>query len=203
MSTEATSAGAGSESGLDEVQWYTPTRRIPQFIGKPPGGGTYPGGPYTVTQVVGGAAVFILGMRTQDLWGQWSWLINQAVLIAVTAGAVFALRLVKPGGRSPLQAGPAFVLAAVGTPHGTYRDRKITPAKPTRVRAGTIHALLDPVEESAAPPLASHEENDLSSIDDASGAGPHGSEPTAPVEISTQDTGEEDQDVPAEQQEVA
>lgn len=136
MSTEATPY-------LDEVQWYTPTRRIPQFVGKPPGGGSYPGGPYTVPQVVGGAAVFVVGMRTQDLWGQGTWLVNQGILLALTIATVVALKFVKPGGRSPLMAGPAAVNATIGAPHGTYRGRKITPPKPTHVRAGVIHARLD------------------------------------------------------------
>lgn len=139
----STDAAPTNTPRLDDVQWYTPTKRIPQYIGKPPGGGHYPGGPYTVPQVVGGAVVFIIGLKTQGLWGQWNWLINQAVLFSVTIGAVFALRLVKPGGRSPLHAAPAVVLATIGAPHGTHRDQKITLPKPTRVTNGVIHARLE------------------------------------------------------------
>lgn len=124
------------------MKWYTHALKIPTLIGKPPGGGHYWGGPYSVTQVLGAIGLFITGQMTMSLWGLWSGLINNLVLALASIGTLFALRLVKPGGRNPLIAVMSIGGALLPPLGGQFRGRPIRRRLPHRVRNGQINALI-------------------------------------------------------------
>lgn len=89
------------------LRWYTRARRIPRLIGKAPGGGHYPGGPYTLTQAGGAAVVLLGGQATMDLWGRFGFWGNNIGLAIATVLTLVGLRFVKPGGRDPVTAAVA------------------------------------------------------------------------------------------------
>lgn len=140
----------------DEVRWYTSARKVPKYIGKPPGGGTYPGGPYTVTQFVGGALIFTAGAYTEEWWGPSNWLVNKVILVAVTAAFMAVAKMFKPGGRSLLIAVPAYVGAVVGTPLGQFRGKRVKPPRTSVVRHNRVHVCLDGVISAPDPTAPDH-----------------------------------------------
>lgn len=138
------------------MRWFTHALRVPTLIGKPPGGGHYPGGPYSVTQVLGAIGLFVTGQMTMSVWGVWSGLMNNVVLFLASIGTLFALRLVKPGGRNPLAASMAFGSVIVPPLGGKFRGRPIQRRLPHRVRNGQINALVfvPPVKPKASSTIA-------------------------------------------------
>lgn len=147
------SAATTSQSEPDAVlKWYTAARRIPRLIGKAPGGGHYWGGPYTITQVLGGVIVLLAGVFTEDVWGGWGWLTDKIILFAVAAATTLALRMVKPGGRNPLSAGLALLGSLSSPSWGAYRGRALKPSPARRVHQ-QINVRLDPLPVGpCAPP---------------------------------------------------
>ena len=138
------------------TRWYTPGRRLQKMIGSPPGGGRYPGGPYTVTQFVGAASFLTVGILTQALWGQWSWLINNGLLVGATLVVLFALRFVKPDGRNPLLVMSATSAALRQPKYGTYRGRPVKIPAVQHARHCRINVLLpteiaDPANDATTP----------------------------------------------------
>lgn len=88
------------------LKWYTRARKFPQLIGRTPDGARIPGGPYTYTQIAAGAGTAIVLAQTTWLWAHGSsLLVNAAIYIGATLGAVFAAGKLPPGMRNP------FVLA--------------------------------------------------------------------------------------------
>ena len=134
------------ESAESEVmRWYTPARRIQQVIGKPPGGGTYPGGPYTIPQVVSVAVVFVGLSFTRGVWGApFSWLVSQLIVLACTIGAGFAAKFIKQGGRNPAMAATAAAGAATPKRFGTYQGKAVRAQSTTRARHDRIQVLIPP-----------------------------------------------------------
>lgn len=111
---------------------FTRGLKLPTLVGKL-SGWRIPGGPYTVTQFVGGGLVIVVGVAQADLL-PWGWFANRAVVLVVGVATAIALRFVKVGGRDPLSASIALagVLAAPAVGHLAGR----TPAlpRPQRVR---------------------------------------------------------------------
>ena len=81
------------------IRNFTAARRFPQLIGKTPDGKRIAGGPYTMTQFVGGAAL-ILGLYfTHSLWFHLlglTWSVTFVFVVVV--GGVLALGRIRPGG---------------------------------------------------------------------------------------------------------
>lgn len=146
------------------LRWYTRARRIPRLIGKAPGGGHYPGGPYTLTQAGGAAVVLLGGQATMDIWGRFGFWGNNLGLLAATALTLFALRFVKPGGRDPVSAAMAVLRLASGPVWGRHLGRAVSAGsrRPVRVRhrinarvpdrPGSGAAQTPETEPGAAPP---------------------------------------------------
>lgn len=118
------------------LRWYTRARRIPRLIGKAPGGGHYPGGPYTLTQAGGAATVLLGGQGTMDLWGRFGFWGNNLGLLGATILTLIALRFVKPGGRDPVSTALAVVRLANGPTWGRHRGRAVCGGarRPVQVR---------------------------------------------------------------------
>ena len=72
------------------VRWYTRARKFPQLLGHTDGA-KIPGGPYTHTQVIGGAVVLVLGAKTMRWWGHAGFIGNVLLLGGATAVVVFGL----------------------------------------------------------------------------------------------------------------
>lgn len=142
----------------DVLRWYTRARKIPRFLGKLPNAQRgLPFGPYTLTQAAGGAVTFLVLDQTDTLWSIWGLPGTFAVKAGVSIAVVFALRLVKPGGRDPLTA----LLSAVrlvATPRwGSYCGRGVRAARPVRLRSRVGVVPVGPVQavtRPSAPPPA-------------------------------------------------
>lgn len=81
---------------------FTRTRRIPQLIGRTSDGARIPGGPYTMTQAIGGFVVGWLLYLTMGLWGGGSAMWNWAMALTAVGIAVFLLGRLPIGGRNPM-----------------------------------------------------------------------------------------------------
>lgn len=126
---------------------FTRGLKLPTLVGKL-SGWRIPGGPYTVTQFVGGGLVIVVGIAQADLL-PWGWFTNRgAVLVAGVAAAV-ALRFVKVGGRDPLSASIALAGVLAAPAVGRLAGRTPVMPRPRRVRRTRSLWVL----EQPAPPL--------------------------------------------------
>ncbi|RLU82061.1 hypothetical protein CTZ27_31425 [Streptomyces griseocarneus] len=82
---------------------YTRARRHPLVIGKLPGAGRLPGGPYTITQVMTMVIAFGLLVMTRDLWARFGGL-NFVLMVVVPWGLAWVLRYARLDGRDPARA---------------------------------------------------------------------------------------------------
>ena len=88
------------------AKFYTKARRFPRLVGKLPDGTQIPFGPFTLTQVVGGAIALFIAAQTIEIWGTGSILTNATVLVMVAVATVFLLGLLPKGSvLSPLALG--------------------------------------------------------------------------------------------------
>ena len=124
---------SSSEDSPEIVRFYTRARRFPQLIGKTPDGFKLPGGPYTYTQAMVGAAMLWLGSSTFGMWGRFGLIGNFIVLIAVTYAVVFALGQLPMGGRSPLSAATGLLRAYSTSSAGHLAGRPFRPRSPRRL----------------------------------------------------------------------
>lgn len=143
----------------DVLRWYTRARRIPRMVGKLPRSEKgLPGGPYTITQMVGGAVTFFTLHKTSWLWSPWGLIGTTAVQIVISLGVIFALRFVKPGGRDPFTALVAVVGVLTASRWGTYRGQSLRPHAPVRVRSRVGIRLPAQVSMVAPMPAAPTEQ---------------------------------------------
>ncbi|MCM2430887.1 conjugal transfer protein [Streptomyces sp. RKAG337] len=82
---------------------YTRARKHPLVIGKLPGAGRLPGGPYTITQIVTMVATFLLLVITRQLWAHFG-VMDALVMIALPWGLAWVLRYARMDGRDPARA---------------------------------------------------------------------------------------------------
>ena len=129
------------------LQWYTRARRLPRLIGKVPGGHDLPGGPYTVTQVVGTACVVVVGYLTMGLWGPGGGLVNYGILGVSALVCLIGLGFVKNTGRNPAAVGISLLGALAVPSRGKYRGRPIRTAKIHRVSHRIVACLPTPQDE--------------------------------------------------------
>ncbi|MFI1258943.1 hypothetical protein ACH4U6_34925 [Streptomyces netropsis] len=143
-------------SDLDEEligHSYTRARRHPLVIGKLPGAGRLPGGPYTITQVVTMVATFGLLVMTRQLWAHFG-MGNFLVLIALPWGLAWVLRYARMDGRDPARALRSLLIYSSAPADGRLSGRPQRTARP-RLASGTctIHLRIPecaPVEQPAA-----------------------------------------------------
>jgi len=121
------------EHGVERVKWFTLARRFPQLIGRTPDGTRIPGGPYTVTQALGGLAVVVVGYMSMGVWAHFGGLGNFAVLFAVAGGTVFGLGRIPLGARNPFAIGVGVVRAVSAPKLGRVRGRSVRIRRPHTV----------------------------------------------------------------------
>lgn len=114
----------------ETIRNFTAARRFPQLIGKTPDGKRIAGGPYTMTQFVGGG-LLILGLYfTYGIWFHLLGLTGSVTFVlVVVVGGVIALGRIRPGGRSPLSVAHGLLNASRGSTQG------VTTADVSRMRA--------------------------------------------------------------------
>lgn len=134
---------ARTTDDLDVVKWYTRARKFPQLIGKTPDGTKIWGGPYTVTQLVGGGTVAFVGLRTMWLWADFGLVGNFLILGLVAYGTVLLLGRIPVGSRNPLAvaAGTYRAVAAPGT--GRLGGRPVRIRRPHTLRHRVVLAVCD------------------------------------------------------------
>ncbi|RIQ12213.1 hypothetical protein, partial [Jiangella rhizosphaerae] len=129
------------------VKFYTRARRFPHVLGRFPDGTKIPGGPYTLTQVVGAGLLFLVGVRTMGIWGVGSGLTNVAFLLLATIGSVNVLGRLQTGGRGPVAVALGGYTAAASPKLGRQDGRAVTRRRPRAL----VHrfVIADPATPSA------------------------------------------------------
>ncbi|MGH8471257.1 MAG: hypothetical protein ACREVJ_02105 [Gammaproteobacteria bacterium] len=141
-----------TESGSDVVKWFTRARKFPQLIGRTPDGTRIWGGPYTLTQALGGAGVLVVGMKTMSLWAHFGFIGSLVILATVTASAVWGLGRIPVGARSPLSMASGLARAAGAPKTGRLGGRPIRIRRPHQLRHTVIFAVPVPVESRSVDP---------------------------------------------------
>ncbi|MCI0686152.1 MAG: hypothetical protein L0Y54_02780 [Sporichthyaceae bacterium] len=110
---------------------YTKARRFPLVIGKLPGGGRIPGGPYSLHQIGAMVLAALVLKQTSPLWAHFGPL-NLVVFIAVPYGLAFALRHARVDGRSPIWAAVGWLSYLSAPRGGRLRGRPLRPIRTQR-----------------------------------------------------------------------
>lgn len=142
------------QSTLERVKWYTLARKFPQLIGRTPDGARIPGGPYTITQAVGGLIVLIFGYYSMGVWAGFGVLGNYTVLLSVTGAVVFGLGRIPLGARSPASIGVGVVRAVTAPQRGRLRGRPVRIRRPRKL---TQRVVMCTEITTAATPAAAPE----------------------------------------------
>lgn len=116
------------------VRWYTLARRFPQLIGRTPDGAKLWGGPYTITQAVGGGLVLFVGINTMGLWARWGFFGNAVVLLSLFIGVVVGLGRIPVGSRNPIAVCAGAWRATTSPAFGRVAGKPLRPRKPRRLR---------------------------------------------------------------------
>lgn len=134
------------------MKWFTRARRFPQLIGRTPDGARIPGGPYTVTQVVGAGAVLFVGTRTMGLWAHYGLLSNAVILLSVAAAVVFALGKIPVGSRNPLSVSTGTLRALSAPPTGRVAGRPVRLRRPHQIQHRVVVQQPAPATPLVAAP---------------------------------------------------
>ncbi|WP_327325215.1 conjugal transfer protein [Streptomyces sp. NBC_01210] len=132
---------------------YTRARKHPLVIGKLPGGGRIPGGPYTITQIVTMVGVFILLLGLRDLWAVFG-LGNALILIAFPWGLAWLMRYARMDGRDPARALLGLITYGTSPPGGRLAGRPQRTFRSKSVTARVTVRLRPPTAGSAPAPAA-------------------------------------------------
>jgi hypothetical protein len=131
---------------------YTKARRFPLVIGKLPGGGRIPGGPYSLHQIGAMVVAAIVLKQTSAIWAHFG-LLNLVVFVAVPYGLAFALRHARIDKRSPIWAAVGWLSYLSAPRGGRLRGRPLRPAR-TRRQAGRFRFGQVPPDLGRAPARA-------------------------------------------------
>lgn len=126
------------------VKWYTRARKFPQLLGRAPDGTRIPGGPYTITQAVGGGGVLVVGLNTMSLWANFGMIGNAFVLIAAFLGTVFGLGRLPVGSRNPLSVAAGAFRAISAPATGRLQGRPVRIRRPHQLRHAVVYATAIP-----------------------------------------------------------
>ncbi|MFM9462856.1 hypothetical protein ACKI1K_08370 [Streptomyces scabiei] len=132
---------------------YTRARRHPLVIGKLPGAGRIPGGPYTITQIVTMVVVFGFLALTQSLWAHFG-LANILIMVALPWGLAWVLRYARIDGRDPARALRSLFIYASAPAGGRLAGRPQRHSRPqlTRTACTVRFAAFRPAAEPVAKP---------------------------------------------------
>lgn len=136
---------------VEVVKWYTRARKFPQLIGRTPDGAKIPGGPYTITQAVGGGLLLLAGVNTLGWWASYGLLGNALLLLGVTYGAVLLLGRIPVGSRNPLSVASGSIRAASSPSLGKLAGRPVKLPRPRQVRHRIVVLQTTPPEPTPLP----------------------------------------------------
>lgn len=143
-----------NERSADVVRWYTRARKFPQLLGRTPDGTRLWGGPYTVTQALGGGLVLVVGVKTMWLWGSFGLVGNALALLSAAAGTVFFLGRIPLGARNPVAVLGGLVRAVSAPATGRLGGRPVRIRRPRQLRHRVVFATAQPNAGLVAPALA-------------------------------------------------
>ncbi|MFD5785339.1 TcpE family conjugal transfer membrane protein [Streptomyces sp. NPDC127037] len=129
---------------------YTRARKHPLVIGKLPGGGRIPGGPYTITQIITMAGVFVLLLLVRDLWAFFG-IGNALVMVIVPWGLAWLMRYARMDGRDPARALLGLLTYSTSPPGGRLAGRPQRTFK-TKLVTGRVTINVRPPEEPEPSP---------------------------------------------------
>ncbi|MFB8087924.1 TcpE family conjugal transfer membrane protein [Streptomyces sp. NPDC055992] len=129
---------------------YTRARKHPLVIGKLPGGGRIPGGPYTITQIITMAGVFVLLLLVRDLWAFFG-IGNAFVMIIVPWGLAWLMRYARMDGRDPARALLGLLTYGTSPPGGRLAGRPQRAFKTKLVTGRVTISLRPPAEPEPSP----------------------------------------------------
>ncbi|MEU5137037.1 hypothetical protein [Streptomyces californicus] len=141
---------------------YTRARKHPLVIGKLPGAGRIPGGPYTITQVMTMVITFGLLVLTRGLWAHFG-AMNFVLMALAPWGLAWVLRYARLDGRDPARAVRSLFIYSstpaqgrlAGKPQRAARPRLATATCTVRVRSAVRAApAAAPQPARAARPAA-------------------------------------------------
>jgi hypothetical protein len=112
---------------------YTRARKHPLVIGKLPGAGRLPGGPYTITQVMTMVITFGLLVMTKDLWAHFG-VLNFLLMALTPWGLAWMLRYARLDGRDPARAVRSLLIYSSAPAQGRLAGK---PQRVTRPRLAT------------------------------------------------------------------
>jgi len=148
----------GDQPTVERVKWFTLARKFPQLIGRTPDGARIPGGPYTITQAVGGLIVLVVGYYSMGLWANFGLLGNYTLLLSLTAAVIFGLGRIPLGARNPAAIGMGAFRAVAAPQRGRLRGRPVRIRRPReltqRVVICTALTPPPPVAEAATVSVA-------------------------------------------------
>ncbi|MGW1616407.1 hypothetical protein ACWCQZ_44570 [Streptomyces sp. NPDC002285] len=129
---------------------YTRARKHALVIGKLPGAGRIPGGPYTITQIVTMVVVFGSLALTQSLWAHFG-LANILIMIALPWGLAWVLRYARIDGRDPARALRSLLVYASAPAGGRLAGRPQRQPRPQLTRTTcTVRVTSQPTDEAAS-----------------------------------------------------
>lgn len=130
---------------------YTRARRHPLVIGKLPGAGRLPGGPYTITQIVTMVVMFLLLVITRQLWARFG-VIDILVLAALPWGTAWALRYARLDGRDPARALRSLLVYASSPAGGRLAGSPQRQRRPQLALATCTVHVRTPTAAAPTPP---------------------------------------------------
>ena len=82
---------SSTTDGERVARFFTSARNVSIRLGKWPGGGRIPGGPYTITQILIGSATLVVGWWSRPFWGPsvGSFIVQLATLAIAAVGATW------------------------------------------------------------------------------------------------------------------
>lgn len=135
---------------------YTRARRHPLVIGKLPGAGRLPGGPYTITQVMTMVLTFGLLVMTKDLWAHFG-VMNFLLMVLLPWGLAWVLRYARLDGRDPARAVRSLFIYSSTPAQGRLAGKPMRAVRP-RLASATctvrIRSSARPAIETAPAPEA-------------------------------------------------
>jgi hypothetical protein len=129
---------------------YTRARKHPLVIGKLPGAGRLPGGPYTITQIVTMVVVFAALTLTQSLWAHFG-VGNVLIMIAFPWGLAWVLRYARIDGRDPARALRSLLVYTSTPADGRLAGRPQHTPRPRLVRGHCTVRILTPAGAAPVP----------------------------------------------------
>lgn len=140
---------------------YTRARRHPLVVGKLPGAGRLPGGPYTITQIMTMVISFGLLVLTKDLWAHFG-AMNFVLMVLVPWGLAWVLRYARLDGRDPARAVRSLFIYSstpvqgrlAGKPQRAARPRLTSATCTVRVRSAAAPATATAPARKPRPATA-------------------------------------------------